>query len=716
MAYPDFEYHETQRTAKLPKWYEKKPAIDTTLLTKIYLGIVRDARDPQRMGRILVWIPELSGESDKEENWVICSYCSPFAGASFFNFELHKDPKKTTNSDGLGAIADIKQRADSRTPKPDTIVENPSPSDFSGRQSYGMWFTPPDVGNEVLVLFVNGDPNFGVWFGCLYQQDLNHMVPGIGQDIIEKGPDSDVMTDEVGPVIETDLSISTNTKNKDNPDRRMFKPLRDGLKLQQGLDQDGARGQSTSSARRESPSQVFGVLTPNGSQFVMDDGQPPSSDPQEPPVQPREFIRLRTKGGAQLLIDQTDGFVYAISRDGRTWLELSDKGDGNFDIYTSGNISIHAEKGDINLKAGLKDINIQAERDINIVAGKNIRILAGQNFDTLVQGNISTESQAKISSKAAKDYAINSGAEIGITAVGNLKEQAKNVFMNSGEGPQSDKPSTPTSYQVTGQSTPPEASDSGRWEPGAAYPDGSNIASRVPQHEPWIDHNVSTQGVNRKIVESPRNSSILSGASILGQLIPNDIVLPNATRLLGQRFNVAGLPEYIQVANVLAGDLSPIATLAVSQTGLDMITKFEGFENRIYLDAAGLATIGVGHLITEADRASGRFASGFITDSEIEELLREDLANVETAVRGCVNQPLTNNQYDALVSMAFNIGNTGFCNSTLVKRINEGNYQEVPNEMQRWNKANIGGTLQPLQGLTNRRVTEAKLFAKNPAA
>jgi len=406
MAYPDFEYHETQRTAKLPKWYQKQPAIDTTLLTKIYLGIVRDSRDPQRMGRILVWIPELSGESDKEENWVICSYCSPFAGASFFNFDFHKDPEKNTISpDGIGAIEDIKNRAGTqganRVPQPDTIRKDGIPSEYSGRQSYGMWFTPPDVGNEVLVLFVNGDPNFGVWFGCLFQQDLNHMIPGVAQDTIFKGSDSDVMDDEVGPVIEADLSVAENTKNKDNPDRRMFKPLRDGLKLQQGLDQDGARGQSTSSARRESPSQVFGILTPNGNHFVMDDGQPPSSDPQSPPIQAREFIRLRTKGGAQLLIDQTDGFVYAISRDGRTWLELSDKGDGNFDIYTSGNISIHAEKGNINLKAGLKDINIQAERDINIVAGKNIRIIAGQNFDTLVQGNISTESQAKISSKAA---------------------------------------------------------------------------------------------------------------------------------------------------------------------------------------------------------------------------------------------------------------------------------------------------------------------------
>lgn len=713
MAYPDFEYHETQRTAKLPKWYDKKPAIDTTLLTKIYLGIVRDARDPQRMGRILVWIPELSGESDKEENWVICSYCSPFAGASFFDFELYNDPKSSASSDDLGAIQDIKQRAAGRTPQPDTLKKERKPSDFSGRQSYGMWFAPPDVGNEVLIAFVNGDPNFGIWFGCLFQQDLNHMIPGIGQDTIHKGPDGDVTPNETGPVIETDLSISENTKNKDNPDRRMFKPLRDGLKLQQGLDNDGARGQSTSSARRESPSQVFGILTPNGSQFVMDDGQPPSSNPQDAPVQPREFIRLRTKGGAQLLIDQTDGFVYAISRDGRTWLELSDKGDGNFDIYTSGNISIHAEKGNINLKTGLKDINIQAERDVNIVAGKNIRILAGQNFDTLVQGNINTESEGKISSHSTGDYAINSDSEIGITAVGDLSEEASNIFMNSGGGPQADAPSTPPSYQVAGPSSPPEANDSGRWEPGAAYPEGSNIISRVPQHEPWIDHNVSTQGVNRKIIESPRDPSTPSGASTPDQKIPNDIVLPDGKRLLGQRYNSANEPEYIQVEDVPESELG---CDEITQNGIDLIKEFEGSENRIYNDAAGLPTIGVGHLITEQDRTSGRFVNGFISDSEVDDLLREDLADVQRAVRGCVNQSLSCNQYDALISLAFNIGNTGFCNSTLVKRINEGNYQEVPNEMQRWNKARIGGTLQLLKGLTNRRISEARLFAKNPVA
>ena len=86
---------------------------------------------------------------------------------------------------------------------------------------------------------------------------------------------------------------------------------------------------------REAPSEVFGILTPNGNSFVMDD------------VVDQELIRMRTKSGAQLLISQTTGIIYMISRDGKTWLELSNE--GNVDIYGEANISVHAEKGNINL-------------------------------------------------------------------------------------------------------------------------------------------------------------------------------------------------------------------------------------------------------------------------------------------------------------------------------------------------------------------------------
>ena len=152
-----------------------------------------------------------------------------------------------------------------------------------------------------------------------------------------------------------------------------------------------------------------------------------------------------------------------------------------------------------------------------------------------------------------------------------------------------------------------------------------------------------------------------------------------------------------------------------SQAGLDHIKQAEGVKNIVYKDQAGLDTIGVGHLITAEEKASGRFASGKITDQEVDQLLLEDLDRTQRSVRGCVTQPVTQEQYDSLVSLAFNIGTGNFCNSTLVKKINGGEYKEVPNQMLRWNKVREGGVLVESAGLTNRRRTEANLFAQAPA-
>ena len=66
--------------------------------------------------------------------------------------------------------------------------------------------------------------------------------------------------------------------------------------------------------------------------------------------------------------------------------------------------------------------------------------------------------------------------------------------------------------------------------------------------------------------------------------------------------------------------------------------------------------------------------------------------------------------------MAYNVGSSAFCGSTLVKKLNAGNFDEVPNEMSRWTKVTINGRLTPSKGLLNRRRAEAKLFSSSPLA
>ena len=192
--------------------------------------------------------------------------------------------------------------------------------------------------------------------------------------------------------------------------------------------------------------------------------------------------------------------------------------------------------------------------------------------------------------------------------------------------------------------------------------------------------------------------------------------MPDGTRVEGVGYTAADLPECVEVSSVPTGSLKPTAQRQISQSGIDLIKQFEGVELGIYKDVAGLDTIGVGHLITAEEKTAGTFSSGSITEAEADVLLIQDLGSIQKSVRGCVKQPVTQEQYNALVSMAFNVGPSAFCNSTLVKKINVADYKAVPNEMMRWTKARVGGVLTPIQGLTNRRIAEANLFAKAPSA
>ncbi len=155
-------------------------------------------------------------------------------------------------------------------------------------------------------------------------------------------------------------------------------------------------------------------------------------------------------------------------------------------------------------------------------------------------------------------------------------------------------------------------------------------------------------------------------------------------------------------------------TMRMSDRGRELLTQWEGKSAKVYKDSAGLPTIGVGHLLTKDESASGKililgistkYGEG-LTASQIDQLLVQDLAGAEGAVNSGVEAALTQNQFDALVSFVFNVGRTAFYNSTLRKVLNAGKYKEVPNQLRRWNRA--GGVV--IVGLSNRRENEIKLF------
>ena len=149
----------------------------------------------------------------------------------------------------------------------------------------------------------------------------------------------------------------------------------------------------------------------------------------------------------------------------------------------------------------------------------------------------------------------------------------------------------------------------------------------------------------------------------------------------------------------------------ISKNGVDLIKKFEGLHRlgkdgniRSYRCPAGKWTCGWGS--TKGVRSGTTW-----TRQEAEERLMADIEEHEHIVKQYVTVPLTQSQYDALVSFVYNLGGGNFRSSTLLKKLNQGLYDEVPEQLMRWNKARVDGKLTPLKGLTRRRSAEAAIFA-----
>lgn len=150
--------------------------------------------------------------------------------------------------------------------------------------------------------------------------------------------------------------------------------------------------------------------------------------------------------------------------------------------------------------------------------------------------------------------------------------------------------------------------------------------------------------------------------------------------------------------------------MKVSESGLDFIRSWEGFRAEPYRDVAGVWTVGFGHTKTLSGGRSGKVER--ITRQEAEALFSGDIVSCEKAVSGMVPAFVKGHEFDALVSLAYNIGCANFRRSTLLRRLEKGNRKGAADAFSMWNKARIDGVLRVVPGLVRRRHAERMLFLK----
>jgi GH24 family phage-related lysozyme (muramidase) len=258
-----------------------------------------------------------------------------------------------------------------------------------------------------------------------------------------------------------------------------------------------------------------------------------------------------------------------------------------------------------------------------------------------------------------------------------------------------------------------------------AYLAGEPLAAQVDQAEPPLAHSDETpQGAltmsfrvkasNLNIRSGPGTNYEATGTITAGKIVtPVEtsgwVLVPLEDGTVGWLSReylepvVAAEPEAVSAPTKSSEDSTPpidMGRMKVSQPGLEFIKNEEGCVLHVYNDQAGYPTIGVGHLI----KPGGEFTT--LTESEALDLLAKDLKVAEDAVQGSVRVPLSQNQFDALVSFTFNVGTGALEKSTLLKLLNQGQYEAVPGELMKWVKA--GGRTLP--GLVDRRQREGDLW------
>jgi hypothetical protein len=443
-------------------------------------GIVKDNIDPTRAGRIRVLLGDRSPEnSDRSDNWVTVSYLSNFFGVV----------GSTSGGTGHGSYK-----------------TNPS--------SYGEWHAPPDIGTKVICIFINGDPNYGFYIGCVPEAESLHMVPAIGSsdNIV---PNEGEAKSYGGAVRLPVTNINTNNASTVNSPGfnsapRPVHSYSAAIMNQQGVLRDPIRGPISSSASREAASRVgWGVSTPGrpiyeggfddstvvknldpskaqdltviarrgGHSFVMDDGDVIGRD---------QLVRIRTSLGHQILMSDDGQTLMILHSNGQSYIELGKE--GTIDMYSTNSVNIRTH-GDLNLHAD-RNVNINAAENFNIQA-KNIQTNSEEATQMKAGQDIKLSTSGKLTGLAAGAIAWAAGGDASMVAGGQSYVNGSKVNLNSG-APGTNPEAVPSIPLVAQTDTLYDKEKGFMASPGKLL----TIVSRAPAHAPWAN---AGQGVDVQV-------------------------------------------------------------------------------------------------------------------------------------------------------------------------------------------------------------------------
>jgi Type VI secretion system/phage-baseplate injector OB domain len=461
-----------------------------------FLARVMSHMDSTYMGVLQVQILRPTGNSGDSGQLIQAKYLSPFYGVTGADY-VRADPDNYNNT----------------------------------QKSYGMWMVPPDVGTTVVVIFIDGDPKRAYWMGCVPDEGMNFMVPGIAATTnnVEKNY-------KRSPVAEYNKKIPSNNSPADST--KFKKPEHPLAKVldKQGLIKDDIRGITTSSSRREVPSAVFGISTPGpldkqsgatrgqigkndhaipnafvsrlgGTTFVMDDGDdkflrktaPTDGPPDYAAVQQgetggdvtiphNELFRIRTRTGHQILMHNSEDLIYITNSRGTSWIELTS--DGKIDIYAQDSISVHTGN-DLNFYAD-RDINFEAGRNFNLKVAERHQTEVGKDKITIVNGNVAIQVDGTQDETITGAHKQSLGATWDVTAGGQTNMTIGGGFDLNTSG--SNKLTSGGTMEIGAANTTISGGNINLNGPAAASA-GSASAATAPDPLPTIDNPTETDGV-----------------------------------------------------------------------------------------------------------------------------------------------------------------------------------------------------------------------------